>query len=273
MIEDNKPDVLRMFFGYPYQLTDEISISQPTVRDVVEFGEDKFWGFVTRFAGNPTSMRLPLWDAGIDWNKITDFELFVSLVHSFKPEETKMFFGDQLDFTKFVPIMVPVVEEEEVEEKTEEKEELKTEIILMNEARPEIQINEELYTKMIRFIRMSTGYDPKVEKAKGKLTKQNIIDEERMNNRIAEMKRKKEPLYGSFFLPLFSFCLNYAGFKYKKLELLDMTIFEFMDSVRRILNTEGVKSLMSGMYSGFMDTSKLNLSKDVNFTKDLYESK
>lgn len=269
---DEKPDVLRMFFGFPYQLTNEIIINQPLVRDIVEFGEDKFWGFVTRFAGNPTSMRLPLWDAGIDWNKITEYELFSSLVRTFKPEETKIFFGEEIDFTKFVPITVPITEEGK-EEETEETERPKTEIVLINEARPEIQINEELYTKMIRFIRMSTGYDPKVEKAKGKITKQSIIDEERMNQRIAEMKRKKEPLYGSFFLPLFSFCLNYSGFKYKKSELLDMTIFEFMDSVKRILNIEGVRSLMAGMYSGFMDTSKLNLSKDVNFTKDLYESK
>ena len=267
---DAKPDVLKMFFGLPYHLTEDITIRQPTVRDIVDFGEDEFWGFVTRFAGNPTALRLPLWDLGIDWNKITDFELFVSMVKTFRIEETKIFFGDQIDFTQFVPVSLPVpaVDQEEAEDTQP-----KTEIVLVNDKRPEIQITEEIYQKMVNFIRMATGYNPKVEKAKGKLTKQSVIDEDRMNIRIAQMKQKKDPLFGSFLLPMFSFCLNHPGFKYRKSEVMDMNLFEFMDSVKRILNTESVQALMSGMYSGFMDTSKIDFDRDVNFTKDLYEAK
>lgn len=268
MIEDFKPDVLKMYFGLPYSATNEIVIRQPKVRDIVEYGEDKFWSFVTRFAGNTTAMRLPLWEAGIDWNKITDFELFCSLVTSFSIEETKLFFGKDLDFSKFVAVSIPVNNEDE----NPENQELKTEIVLVNDDYPEIHINEQIYNRIVRFIRMATGYNPKVEKAKGKVTKQSIIDEERFNNRMAEKKRNKDPLYGSFLLPMFSFCLNHPGFKYKKAEILDMNLFEFMDSVKRILNTESVQALLSGMYSGFMDTSKLNFDKDVNFTKDLYET-
>jgi len=29
---------------------------------------------------------------------------------------------------------------------------------------------------------------------------------------------------------------------------------------------------MSGMYSGFCDTSKMNLNKELNWLRDLYES-
>ena len=269
MTTETKPDVLQMYFGLPYAVTDDIVIRQPSVKDIVEFGEDAFWGFVTRFAGNPTSMRLALWEVGVDWNKITDFELFASLIQTFKKEDTRMFFGDKIDFTKFVAVSIPVQNEDTEDEKTEEP---KTEIVLVNDERPEIQITEEIYSRMVRFIRMATGYNPKVEKAKGKMTKQNIIEEERMNLRIAEMKRKKEPLYGSFLLPLLSFCLNHPGFKYKKSEVLEMNLFEFMDSLKRIMNTEAVQSLMGGMYSGFMDTSKIDFDRDLNFTKDLYES-
>lgn len=256
-----------MFFGFPYQLTEEISIRQPTVGDIVEFGEDRFWSFVTRFAGNTTALRVALWDVGIDWNKITDWQLFVSQIQTYEKEETQIFFGDQLDFTRFTPVSVPVLKEEEGEEETEPK----TEIILVNADNPEIQLNEEIYSRMVQFIRMATGYNPKVEKAKGKLTKQSIIDEEKMNARIRQMKQNKEPLYGSLLLPLFSFCLNHEGFKYKRDEILEMTLFTFMDSVKRIQSTEGIKALMSGMYSGFMDTSKIT-DKDLNFTKDLYET-
>jgi len=31
------------------------------------------------FIGNPTTYRLALWKANIDWNKISDYELFLML--------------------------------------------------------------------------------------------------------------------------------------------------------------------------------------------------
>ena len=267
MNDEYKPDVLKVFFGLPYSASEHIEIRQPKVRDIVEFGEEKFWGFVTRFAANTTSLRLPLWKMGIDWNKISDFVLFRSLVNGFHPEETKILFDEKIDFTKFVPVEIPV----ETQEEDLENPETKTAIVLVNEERPEIQIDEEVYTRMVQFVRLATGYHPKVERVKGKIGKQSVIDEEEFNAKIAERKRQKDPLSGSFLLPLFSFCLNHPGFKYKKAEILDMNLFEFLDSVHRILNTESVQALMSGMYSGFMDTSKIDFNKDANFTKDLYE--
>lgn len=269
MNEDYKPDVLKLYFDLPYKACENIEIRQPKVRDVVEFGEDKFWSFVTRFAANPTSLRLSLWKAKIDWNKITEYELFTMLVNSFTKEETSLFFSEDIDFTKFIPVAIPL--EDQNEEDSSESHEPKTVIVLVNEEHPEIQITEEIYLRIVRFVRLATGYFPKVERAKGKITKQSIIDEEELNLKIAERKRQKNPVEGSLLLPLFSFCLNHPGFKYKKSEVLDMNLFEFFDCVHRILNTESVQAFMRGMYSGFMDTSKVNFEKDVNFTKDLYE--
>ena len=60
------------------------------------------------------------------------------------------------------------------------------------------------------------------------------------------------------------------GFKYKKTELRNVGIFEFMDSVRRLQVYESTTSLMSGMYSGMLDTSKLKLDKELNWARDMY---
>lgn len=55
-------------------------------------------------AGSPPkidSLRLQLWKAGVDWNKISDFELFSKyLVKSFTPKDTYLLFGD-LNFSWF----------------------------------------------------------------------------------------------------------------------------------------------------------------------------
>ena len=66
--------------------------------------------------------------------------------------------------------------------------------------------------------------------------------------------------------------LNHPGFKYKKSELKEVGIVEFMDSVKRLQTYESVKALMSGMYSGMIDTSKMDLNKELNWARDLYEN-
>ena len=71
--------------------------------------------------------------------------------------------------------------------------------------------------------------------------------------------------------PLISAMVNHPGFKYKKNELKEVGIVEFMDSVKRLQTYESVRALMSGMYSGMIDTSKLNLKEELNWMRDLYK--
>ena len=44
-----------------------------------------------------------------------------------------------------------------------------------------------------------------------------------------------------------------------------------MDSIRRLQVYESTTSLMKGMYSGFVDTSKLKLDKELNWARNIYE--
>ena len=87
-----------------------------------------------------------------------------------------------------------------------------------------------------------------------------------------EFAKKKGELEHSILLPLISSMVNHPGFKYKKKELIDVGIVEFMDSVQRLQLYENVTALMSGVYSGMLDTSKMNLSKELNWLRDLSES-
>ena len=72
-----KYDVLRMYFGDVYYAAPKICIHQPTINDIIEYGEMYFWNTVAMICGNPTTFRLQLWHSGVDWNKISDFELFM----------------------------------------------------------------------------------------------------------------------------------------------------------------------------------------------------
>lgn len=247
-----KYDILKMYFGEDYYVTDKIRIIQPTIGDILEFGESKFWGVVSKLCANPTSLRLMLWDNGIDWNKIEDFELFIMLVQDLEKKDTEILFGD-IDFTKFKLI-----------KNSNEK------LVLVYMPDPTIQIDEEVYTRMVGYLRVMFNIHPKVEKAKGKATKEAIIDEERINLRNELNKIDKETWERSTLFPLISAALNHPGFKYKKPELKEIGIVEFMDSVKRLQVYESVTSFMTGIYMGMVDTKKINLQEELNWMRDLY---
>lgn len=248
-------DELKLYFGEPYVVhspTTDIVIHQPTIGEIVQFGEDKVYGVVYLFVGNPTTYRLQLWDAGIDWNKISNYEMFSMLIQSADKERTSLLFGD-LDFSKLKAYTKTVDG---------------VESITLYDPEQNFEVDEDTYNKISEYLKYMFNIYPKVEKAKGKTTKQWIIDEERMK---LEQRSKEEKDTSSSLLPLISSCINHAGFKYKKNELREVGIVEFMDSVRRLQVYESTTALMRGAYGGFMDTSKID-KEQFNFMRKIERS-
>ena len=81
-------------------------------------------------------------------------------------------------------------------------------------------------------------------------------------------KKESENSSGAFLFPLVSSCLNHPGFKYKKNELNEVGIVEFMDSVQRIQIYEQTTATLKGMMSGFVDGSKIK-PEQYNFMKEI----
>ena len=264
--------LLQLYFGDPYQVSDKIQVLQPTIGGILEydkkFGESEFWSMLNVFIGNTTSYRLLLWDMGIDWNEISDFQLFSLLIKTLKVENTEILFGD-LDLSSFDAYMKQIPNEEESDDK--EESEPKQEMILWN---PEldIEINEDIYNNIALYIRTMFNIFPKIEKAKGKTTKKWIIEEDRMN--LANAKKEDTT---STFLPLIESCCCHPGFKYKKNELREVGIYEFMRDVQRLQIYESTTALLKGMYSGFIDTKgidkeEFDFMRDIKPVKNKYEN-
>lgn len=259
-------DELKMYFGEDYWVTDKICIHVPTVGDILEFGDSKFYSMLNLFCSNPTSLRLQLWKMDIDWNKISDFELFSQLIiKNLKQEDTYLLFGDlnfswfefvhdnkkDCDLLIYIPRdddgnMIPIDYEEA------------------------IVIDELVYTKIIKYLCVMFNLHFKVEHAKNKATKEAMIWEDEMNLNAEEQKRGKREYSKSYLLPLISAMVNHPGFKYKTNELKEIGIVQFMDSVKRLQTYENATALIKGSYSGFVDTSKID-KEQFNWLKDLSE--
>lgn len=249
-----KFDSLKMYFGEPYEVpgTDsKLQIFQPKIGDILEIGEEDFYSNLSIFVSNPTSYRLALWDAGEDWNNITEFQLFLMLFSRIDPFCSKMLFGD-VDITDF----------DWYEKQLPEKEK---EIVLIHN-KLDFEINADNFMFMQEYLRTMFNIHPKVEKAKGRTTKEWMIEEDR----ISLFNKSKQEKTTSTLLPLISSCTNHPGFKYKLEEVKQMGIVQFMDSVQRLQIYESTVALNHGIYSGMVSTKDID-KKNFNFMREIQE--
>ena len=95
-------DELQLYFGDDYVINDYIKITQPLIGEVVDYGEAQYFSMVHTLTAIPSDMKSQLWDLGLDWTEMDDFELFMMLVQTLTPDKTSILFGD-LDFSKLKP--------------------------------------------------------------------------------------------------------------------------------------------------------------------------
>ena len=262
---ERKFNELKMYFARPFDVGNGMQIKIPTIGDILNLkdADVTFYQMLNPWTTNPTSYRLELWDLGVDWNKITDFQLFLMLYKSCDPEASQLLFGD-IDLQKFdlYEKKTPTLDEngEEV---------IQSEVVLYNKEQ-DIAITEEDYTLISQYLRTAFNIWPKVEKAKGKATKQAIIEEDRMNLEFkksnGETNDNSSPL-----LPLVSSCVNHPGFKYKLEELESVNFVFFMDAVQRLQIYENTTALIKGAMGGFIDGSKIK-KEDLNFMRSIRAS-
>ena len=81
-------DELKIYRGADYVINDKITIHQPTLGEIEEFGESLYFSSVYSITATPTDMKWQLHLIGDNWNEVTDFELFMKSYKGFLPERT-----------------------------------------------------------------------------------------------------------------------------------------------------------------------------------------
>lgn len=252
-----KYDRLKMYFCEDYVTQSGIVIREPKIGEILQIGEEMFYKNLNIWITNPTSYRTVLWKMDIDWCKITDFELFCNLYKAIDSQINSIMFPD-FDLSMYVPMSHLLGEPEEGEEP-------QYELVLYCKEKDEY-INYFTYLEISQYLRTLFNIFPKDEYAKGKATKEALIweDEEKAN-------KNKDEGYKSSLYPLVSSCINHPGFKHNLLDLKDVGIFEFMDSVNRLQVYENTRALLQGSMSGFADMSKVD-RENFNFMRDIYSN-
>ena len=223
-----------MYFGDDYVINDKIKIHQPTIGEVVKYGEASYFSTVHTITAIPSDMKSQLWDnMNLDWTEVQDFELFMMLAQTLTPDRTSLLFGD-LDFSKLRPF----------------RNNQNGNIVLADKETGVI-IDEMVYLRIVTYLRKLHNIKPKIEKAANKITKRILIDEDR--NKILYSKDKP---FKSYLLPLISAVKVKQGYT------------KFMDDVNRMQVIHNADHLLSAAYAGTIDMKKINKA-ELNWMKEL----
>lgn len=236
-------DELQLYFGDDYIINDYIKITQPLVDSVVRYGEAKYFSMVHTITAIPSDMKSQLWDMGLDWTEVDDFELFMMLSQTLTPDKTSILFGE-LDFSKLRPF----------------RDNQNGDIVLANKETG-IKIDKMIYLRIMSYLRKLHNLTPKVEKAANKMTKKVLIDEDRQ-----KILHAKDKPFKSYLLPLISSVKVKQG--YTKDYVRNMGLYEFFDDIARMQIINNADHLLSACYAGTIDMKKINKA-ELNWMKEL----
>lgn len=236
-------DSLGLYMGDPYVINDHITITQPTIGQIADYGEKKYYSMVHTLTAISSDMKSQLDDIGLDYEQVEDFQLFMMLAPTLPQESTSILFGD-IDFTKLKVYK-----------------NLENGLPMLANKDTGLKIDMLIYERIVSYLRKAHGLKKKVEYAANRRTKMILIEEDRRNIEL----NKNKP-YKSFLTPLISAVKVRMG--YTKDYVRNMGIVEFMDDVQRLQIINNADALLHGMYSGMIDAKNIN-KNELNWMKEL----
>lgn len=246
-------DELKIYRGEDFIVSGHIKIHQPTLGEICDYGEQDYFSMIQSITATPQSMKVQLWDMGIDYTTITAWELFYSILYKLHTiEKTSIIFGD-LDLTKFQLMQREDDNSIFLYQNVEDKSEIK-----------EIIIDEFTYNIITDYLRQAHGIHEDKRIPGNESTKIILIEDER-----EELERNKNKEYHSQLKNLISAMINCNGFKYNHSEVWDMKIGAFMDSIKRISKIKNADLLLQSGYSGFGVNLKEISNKQLDWLGEL----
>jgi hypothetical protein len=248
-------DRLKIFFGDPLVIDEDgvrgvVTVKAPTIGDILAIGESRFYSNLSILVGNTTQFRLMLWEAGIDWNTITDFQLFIIMYKQLEPDVIGLLF-DNIDFQNF-----------EVYERPKEDGSMER---YLYDKETDTEITELVYQYFHQYLQNVFNMKPERELTPDKMLKEAWIRKDQIELR---QKQKKGENSSFSFVPLISTYINHPGTKHSLKELREVGVAEFFDSLKRIQVYEHATAVLKGMYSGFVNSKDIDPSA-YDFAKDI----
>lgn len=237
-------DEIRLLRGEPFDVGKGITLYQPSIGDIAQFGENEYLTVVSAVTSEPFDMPYHLDQMGIDFEKIKPFELFCILIMGIPQQTSRLLFGE-LDFSKFVPV------------------ERNGELILIN--KDGIIIDSQIRERIADNVRRMHGLPKNIlTSCENKFTHDLMIMQQKKT--IDRAQRRKD-LFGdnSQYAPLISsLACEWHGYD----KVLNLKVGQFFDAIIRLSYKQSANNLYRGLYSGGISFKNIN-KKDLDWMRPI----
>ena len=271
-------DDLKIYRGSDIRITDKITVTQPTIDQIIEFGEKRYFQTVHCLTGVGADFKWQLWDYfGKDYTTIEDFELFKLMIWR-SLSSKKYIYKELMDNQDKYAEQLKNISEEDLAEMLvnplslilkdidladfEEYESDKNHETILYDKEHDITIDRFVYTRIVDAVRKIHGFKRNNQIPANEITKMDLIDDARDEAMLAA----KKP-YKSVLKPLISALAVKTG------QLVNDSIWNtkinmFFDSIKRINKIQDAELLLQGAYSGFaslkgVDKTRLDWAGDI----------
>ena len=229
-----------LLYKKQYAINDSISISIPSVGEVID-NEDKYYDLISILTAMPIDLMVQLDDAGIDFTSIDEYELFLLMSSGIKSQDTSMVFGD-LDFSNFKLA-------------TNEQ---NGNVVLLDDIN-NIIIDRAVHSQISDVLRTIHHLERNRRKPANEEAKKYMLKRarEKMKRR---MNRKEDSQLESLIVAM----VNTEQYKYDFEGTRELSIYQFNESVRQVINKVDYDNRMYGVYAGTINAKELS-QDDLNW--------
>ena len=261
-------DELKIYRGSDIPITDKIVVIQPTLDQIIEFGEKKYFQTVHCLTGVGADFKWQLWDYfNIDYTTIDDFELFKKMIWR-SLSSKKYIYKELTEKREQYAEQLKNISEEELADMLvnplslilkdidladfEEYQSDKCPETILYDKEHDITIDRFIYTKIVDAVRKIHGFKRNNQMPANEITKMFLIDDAREEAMAAANKE-----YKSVLQPLISALIAKTG-QMGNDSIWNTKIFMFFDAIKRINKIQDATLLLQGAYSGFASLKGVN---------------
>lgn len=271
-------DELQIYRGASIQITPDITVTQPTIGQIADFGEKKYFSAIHTLCAVGADLKWQLNDyLGIDYTKIDDYDLFIKftsqVVSSRKKiykelkdnpdkyeEELKMISEDDLEDMLINPLEL-VLGGTDLADFTPCTDTTNDQIVLYD-MEHDITIDRVVYMRMIDAVRKIHGLKRNNEMPGNERTRLDLIEDARDEAMMAANKP-----YKSILKPLVSALTVYCGMVGDD-RIWNMPVNMFLDNIKRANKIQDSTLLLQGAYSGFASLKDVDKNR-LDWTGEL----
>lgn len=207
-------------------VSSSISIMVPSVGEIVD-NEDQYYDAVSTIVATPYDMMVQLDDAGIDFTKINDYELFCILFPRLKSMDTSLLFGE-LNIANF---------QTAIDEKDGK--------VFLVDPETDIKIDRIVHDQMCRQLRKMLHFTKDVKIPGNEEARKYMLERARKKQKRHNNKHSDSQIE-NYIIAL----VNTKEFPYNYETVREISILQFYASLNQIAHKIKFDNTMVGFYAG-----------------------